>query len=94
MSELQDTADHLVVVGRGRVVADTSVSELLARASGGRVVLRTSAAGRALGVLERTGGTVVAPIPARAPGCAGSSGGSPRSMACSLSAARPAARPW
>jgi ABC-2 type transport system ATP-binding protein len=30
MSELQDTADHLVVVGRGRVIADTSVSELLA----------------------------------------------------------------
>ena len=24
MSELQDTADHLVVVGRGRVIADTS----------------------------------------------------------------------
>ena len=23
MSELQDTADHLVVVGRGRVIADT-----------------------------------------------------------------------
>ena len=33
MSELQDTADHLVVVGRGRVVADTSV----ARADRGRV---------------------------------------------------------
>ena len=26
MSELQDTADHLVVVGRGRVIADASVS--------------------------------------------------------------------
>ena len=37
MSELQDTADHLVVVGRGRVIADTSVAELLATASGGRV---------------------------------------------------------
>ena len=37
MSELQDTADHLVVVGRGRVIADTSVAELLARASGDRV---------------------------------------------------------
>jgi ABC-2 type transport system ATP-binding protein len=59
MSELQDTADHLVVVGRGRVVADTSVSDLLARASGGRVVLRTPAAASALGVLERVGGTVV-----------------------------------
>jgi ABC-2 type transport system ATP-binding protein len=63
MSELQDTADHLVVVGRGRVVADTSVSDLLAQVSRGRVVLRTSAAAQALGVLERAGGTVVATSP-------------------------------
>src|SRR5882672_6911550 len=33
MSELQDTASHLVVVGRGRVVADASVRELIAAAS-------------------------------------------------------------
>src|SRR5580700_8942068 len=43
MSELQDTADHLVVVGRGKVIADTSVAELLAEASGDRVTLRTTA---------------------------------------------------
>jgi ABC-2 type transport system ATP-binding protein len=30
MSELQDTAGHLVVIGRGRVIADTTVAELLA----------------------------------------------------------------
>ena len=28
MSELQDTADHLIVAGRGRVIADTSIAEL------------------------------------------------------------------
>ena len=33
MSELQDAADHLVVVGRGKVIADTSVHALLAAAS-------------------------------------------------------------
>src|SRR5215813_15080955 len=44
MSELQDTASHLVVVGRGRVIADTSVADLLAAASGGRVFLRTTEA--------------------------------------------------
>jgi ABC-2 type transport system ATP-binding protein len=43
MSEVQDTADHLVVVGRGRVIADTSVAELLAAASGGRITVRTTA---------------------------------------------------
>jgi ABC-2 type transport system ATP-binding protein len=58
MSELQDTADHLVVVGRGRVVTATSMSDLLAKASGGRVVLRTPAAAMAQSVLERGGGTV------------------------------------
>jgi ABC-2 type transport system ATP-binding protein len=30
MSELQDTADHVVIVGRGRVIADANVAELLA----------------------------------------------------------------
>jgi ABC-2 type transport system ATP-binding protein len=41
MSELQDTADHVVVVGRGRVIADASVAELLAMTAGGRVTVRT-----------------------------------------------------
>src|SRR5213079_610202 len=42
MSELQDTADHLVVVGRGRVISDTSVAALIEAASGERVELRTT----------------------------------------------------
>src|SRR5580700_5088705 len=41
MSELQDTAGHLVVIGRGQVIADTSVADLLAAASGDRTLLRT-----------------------------------------------------
>ena len=35
MSELQDIAAHVVIVGRGRVVADTTVSDLLAASPGG-----------------------------------------------------------
>jgi ABC-2 type transport system ATP-binding protein len=58
MSELEDTADHLVVVGRGKVIADTSVHDLLARASGDRVELRTSAREEAMKVLARAGATV------------------------------------
>jgi ABC-2 type transport system ATP-binding protein len=42
MSELQGMADQLVVVGRGRVIADSSVAELIAAASGDRVRVRTS----------------------------------------------------
>ncbi len=60
MSELEDTADHLIVVGRGKVVADTSVAELVAAASGDRVVLRTTALPEALMVLDRAGATVAA----------------------------------
>ena len=58
MSELQDTADHLVVVGRGKVVADTSVAELIAAASGDRVTLRTTARTEAMTALARAGATV------------------------------------
>jgi ABC-2 type transport system ATP-binding protein len=60
MSELEDTADHLVVVGRGTVIADTSMAALIARASGGRVVLRTTAGTEAKTVLESAGATVTA----------------------------------
>lgn len=58
MSELQDSAAHVVVVGRGRVVADTSVAELLAAASGTRVTIRTAAADAAAEVLRKAGATV------------------------------------
>ncbi|MFF3355758.1 ABC transporter ATP-binding protein [Streptomyces sp. NPDC002917] len=60
MSELQDTADHLVVVGRGRVIADTSVRELIGTASGDRVTLRTSARSEAMTALAYAGATVAA----------------------------------
>ena len=60
MSELQDTATHLVVIGRGRLVRDTSVADLLAAASGGRVTLRTSARTAAMTVLANAGATVAA----------------------------------
>jgi ABC-2 type transport system ATP-binding protein len=60
MSELQDAADHLVVVGRGRVIADTTIAELLARVSGDRVTLRTTEGLTATAVLEGAGATVAA----------------------------------
>jgi ABC-2 type transport system ATP-binding protein len=60
MSELQDTAGHLVIIGRGKVIADTSTAALLTAASGGRVTLRTSALPEAARLLERAGATVAA----------------------------------
>jgi ABC-2 type transport system ATP-binding protein len=57
MSELQDTADHLVVAGRGKVIADAGVAQLLAAASGRRVTLRSTAP-EAAAVLAGAGAAV------------------------------------
>jgi ABC-2 type transport system ATP-binding protein len=58
MSELQDTAGHLIVVGRGRVIADTSVADLIAAASGHRITLRTTAPADATTVLTSAGAQI------------------------------------
>ena len=60
MSELQDTADHLVVAGRGQVIADTTVAALIAAASGDRVSLRTAARPDAMTALADAGATIAA----------------------------------
>jgi ABC-2 type transport system ATP-binding protein len=46
MSEMALTADHLIVIGRGRLIADASVDEVVHRASGGVVRVRTPDAER------------------------------------------------
>src|SRR5712691_7096484 len=58
MSELEDTAGHLVIVGRGRVIADTTVADLIAAASGHRITLRTTAPADATTVLASAGAEV------------------------------------
>ena len=60
MSELEDTADHLVVIGRGRLVADTSVRALIAAASKDQILLRTSERSEAMTVLANAGAAVTA----------------------------------
>ena len=41
MSEMSLTADHLIVIGRGKKIADTSTSEFLSAASGNVVRVRS-----------------------------------------------------
>ncbi|MFD8817814.1 ABC transporter ATP-binding protein [Streptomyces sp. NPDC059627] len=60
MSELQDTADRLVAVGRGKVIADTSVADLIGAASESRVAVRTTAPQDTMRVLAEAGATVAA----------------------------------
>jgi ABC-2 type transport system ATP-binding protein len=60
MSELEDSADQLLVIGRGRLIADTSVRALLAAASEDRVVVRTARRSEAMTLLANAGATVAA----------------------------------
>jgi ABC-2 type transport system ATP-binding protein len=68
MSELQALlteggAGHLVIVGRGKVIADTGVADLLASVSGDGVMLRTAAPAQAATVLAKAGAEVAATGP-------------------------------
>jgi ABC-2 type transport system ATP-binding protein len=42
MSEMAQTADHLLIIGRGRIIADTSVADLVGRQVGDRVRVRST----------------------------------------------------
>jgi ABC-2 type transport system ATP-binding protein len=55
MSELALTAQDLVVVGRGRLIAQTTVDEVVARAGGGRVTVRTPEPDRLAELLRARG---------------------------------------
>ncbi|WP_028062036.1 ABC transporter ATP-binding protein [Solirubrobacter soli] len=57
MSELEDTADHLIVIGRGRLIADTTMGEMLARGDG-RVLVRSPDAQALMPLLAGAGGRV------------------------------------
>ena len=41
MSEMEYTADHLLVIGRGKLIADCGMAEFIARGSGQAVLVRT-----------------------------------------------------
>jgi ABC-2 type transport system ATP-binding protein len=58
MSEMALTADHLIVVGQGRLIADASTAEIVAHSSANYVRVRTPQAAR-LGALLCASGAVV-----------------------------------
>jgi ABC-2 type transport system ATP-binding protein len=63
MSEMALTAEHLIVIGRGRLIADTSVDEFIEMASAKLVRVRTPEAARLVGLLEAGQATSVAGEP-------------------------------
>ncbi|HLN15374.1 MAG TPA: ATP-binding cassette domain-containing protein [Acidimicrobiales bacterium] len=58
MSEMAITADHLVVVGRGRLIADTSVADFVAGSPGRTVRVRAPELATLCGLLSEAGGAV------------------------------------
>ncbi|SDU73818.1 ABC transporter ATP-binding protein [Jiangella alkaliphila] len=58
MSEMAMTAEHLVIIGRGRLLADTSVDELIARVVVDRTSVRSPQAAELRDVLVRHGARV------------------------------------
>jgi ABC-2 type transport system ATP-binding protein len=58
MSEMAQTADHLIVIGRGRLIADTSTGEFIGRSSQRYVRVRAPRLPRLAALLGEAGGTV------------------------------------
>jgi ABC-2 type transport system ATP-binding protein len=59
MSEMENTADHLLVIGRGRLIADCTVQEFIDRNSQLAVRVRTPEAGKLAELVTGSGGTAI-----------------------------------
>jgi ABC-2 type transport system ATP-binding protein len=59
MNEMAVTADHLIVIGRGRLLADASTEEVIARSSGQSVRVRTPEPDRLTSLVKAEGGSAV-----------------------------------
>ncbi|TDC21571.1 ATP-binding cassette domain-containing protein [Streptomyces sp. 8K308] len=58
MSEMQETADHVVVIGRGRLIADAPIASIIERSSRNAIRVRSPRVGELLPHLAREGLTV------------------------------------
>jgi ABC-2 type transport system ATP-binding protein len=58
MNEMAVTADHLIVIGRGRLLADAPTAEVIARGSGQSVLVRTPMPDRLSALITAEGGHV------------------------------------
>lgn len=65
MAEMALTADHLIIVGRGRLLADTSVEAFVATATDRPVTVTSPDAAALADLLHRRGATVTTPAPGR-----------------------------
>ncbi len=60
MSEMEETADHILVIGRGQLIADASIAEFTQRSAGSHIRVVTPQAVELRPLLEQAGGAVTA----------------------------------
>ena len=58
MSEMQLVADHLLIIGQGRILADTSMDDFIEHSTGGGVVVASPDAGALAPLLAADGATL------------------------------------
>ena len=58
MSEMSQTADHLIVIGRGRLLADVPTAQLIESSTRRDVLVRSPRAGELAGLMAARGATV------------------------------------
>ncbi len=69
MSEMENTADHLIVIGRGRLIADCGIGDFIAASQQQAVLVRTPQPGAFGAAIAAAGGTTSAAT--NVPGAAG-----------------------
>ncbi|MGH3160154.1 MAG: ABC transporter permease subunit, partial [Streptosporangiaceae bacterium] len=74
MSEMENTADHLIVIGRGKLIADCSMTDFITRSSGLTVLVRTPQPDALARALTAAGGNVLPAGAAATTGTAGAAG--------------------
>ncbi|HTX28931.1 MAG TPA: ATP-binding cassette domain-containing protein [Streptosporangiaceae bacterium] len=77
MSEMAVTADHLIVIGRGHLIAESSTQDFIQRSSERSVLVRTPQADRLATLIAGAGGTAT-PEAAATPANGGGAGADPR----------------
>ena len=60
MSEMENTAEHLIVIGKGELIADCTMNEFIARSSGAAVRVRTPSPDQLARMLAAKGGEATA----------------------------------
>ncbi len=60
MAEMENTADHLIVIGRGKLIADCTMAEFIARSSGSAVRVRTPSPDQLVLAIAAEGGSATA----------------------------------